>query len=132
MIKAGYETLTEAGYPPEMAYFETVHEMKLIVDLIYEGGFAAMRDSISNTAEYGDYVVGPKVLDEEQIKQRMRAVLDEIQAGTFAQEFIDDYKQGRPKIEAERKKWSSHPIELCGEKLRAMMPWLTSNKKKAA
>ena len=91
-----------------------------------------MRDSISNTAEFGDYVVGPKVLDEEQIKKRMEKILSEIQEGTFAQEFIDDYKNGRPRIEAERKKWSSHPIELCGKKLRAMMPWLSSNKKKAA
>jgi ketol-acid reductoisomerase len=131
LISNGFETLTEAGYAPELAYFETVHEMKLIVDLIYAGGFAAMRDSISNTAEFGDYVSGPRVIDPA-IKGRMKIILKEIQDGTFAKTFIDDYKEGRPKMTAERKKWAGHPLEVVGKKLRDMMPWLGQKNKKAA
>lgn len=131
LIASGFETLTEAGYAPELAYFETVHEMKLIVDLIYAGGFAAMRDSISNTAEFGDYVSGPRTIDPA-IKGRMKAILSEIQDGTFAKTFIDDYKAGRPKMTAERKKWAGHQLETVGAKLRGMMPWLGQKNKKAA
>lgn len=132
LMKAGFETLTEAGYPEEMAYFETVHEVKLIVDLIYEGGLVKMRDSISNTAEYGDYVSGPRVLDD-QIKARMKEVLADIQSGKFTKEFIKDYEDGRPEINEQRATWKAHPMEKVGEKLRGMMPWLgKSDKKKAA
>jgi len=132
LMKSGFETLTEAGYPPEMAYFETVHETKLIIDLIYSGGLVAMRDSISNTAEYGDYVSGPRVIDEEAVKAKMKAVLDDIQNGNFTKEFIADYKAGRPGIKKARDTWAKHPIETVGKKLRDMMPWLTKIVKKAA
>jgi len=131
LIAAGFETLTEAGYAPELAYFETVHEMKLIVDLIYAGGFAAMRDSISNTAEFGDYVSGPRTIDPA-IKGRMKTILKEIQDGTFTKSFIGDYKAGRPKMTAERQKWAKHPLETVGKTLRDMMPWLGQKNKKAA
>jgi len=132
LMKSGFETLTEAGYPEEMAYFETVHEMKLIIDLIYSGGLVAMRDSISNTAEYGDYMSGPRIIDEDQVKARMKEVLSDIQTGKFTKDFIDDYKAGRPDIKAQRTSWAKHPIELVGKKLRDMMPWLTKEDKKAA
>jgi ketol-acid reductoisomerase len=131
LIRNGFEVLVEAGYEPEMAYFETVHEVKLIVDLIYSGGLAKMRDSISNTAEYGDFISGPKVIDES-IKERMKEVLDRIQDGSFTKEFIEDYKAGAPKMQEERKKWADHPIETVGAKLRAMMPWLNKAEDKKA
>ena len=132
LIKAGYETLTEAGYPPEMAYFECVHEVKLIVDLIYEGGLANMRYSISNTAEYGDYTSGPKVVTEDA-KKAMKVVLDRIQSGEFADEFVTDARQsnsgaGGPVMESHRKESREHPIEKVGAELRGMMPWIEANK----
>ena len=132
LIRAGYETLTEAGYPPEMAYFECVHEVKLIVDLIYEGGLANMRYSISNTAEYGDYTSGPKVVTEDA-KKAMKVVLDRIQSGEFADEFVADARQsnsgaGGPVMESHRKESREHPIEKVGAELRGMMPWIEANK----
>jgi ketol-acid reductoisomerase len=128
LIKAGYETLTEAGYPPEMAYFECLHETKLIVDLIYEGGLANMRYSISNTAEYGDYVSGPRVITPET-KKAMKAILGDIQSGKFTKEFIADRAtQGAHKLEEIRAKEATHPIEKTGEKLRSLMPWIAKNK----
>ena len=132
LIRAGYATLTEAGYPPEMAYFECVHEVKLIVDLIYEGGLANMRYSISNTAEYGDYTSGPKVVTEDA-KKAMKEVLDRIQSGEFAEEFVADARQsnsgsGGPVMESHRKESREHPIEKVGAELRGMMPWIEANK----
>ena len=132
LIRAGYETLTEAGYPPEMAYFECVHEVKLIVDLIYEGGLANMRYSISNTAEYGDYTSGPKVVTDDA-KKAMKVVLDRIQSGEFADEFVADARQsnsgaGGPVMESHRKESREHPIEKVGAELRGMMPWIEANK----
>jgi ketol-acid reductoisomerase len=127
LVKAGFETLTEAGYPPEMAYFECLHEMKLIVDLVFEGGLAEMRYSISNTAEYGDMVSGPKVINEES-KKAMKKILDEIQNGKFAKDFILEGESGYPRMTAERNLLKVHPIEKTGLKLRAMMPWIKSNK----
>jgi ketol-acid reductoisomerase len=128
LIKAGYETLTEAGYPPEMAYFECLHETKLIVDLIYEGGLANMRYSISNTAEYGDYVSGSRVITSET-KKEMKAILADIQSGKFTKEFIADRAvQGARKLEEFRKKEAQHPIEEVGTKLRKLMPWIGKNK----
>ncbi len=127
LIKAGFETLTEAGYPPEMAYFECLHEMKLIVDLVFEGGLAEMRYSISNTAEYGDMVSGPRVINEES-KKAMKEILAEIQNGKFAKDFILEGESGYPRMTAERNMLKSHPIEKTGVKLRAMMPWIKSNK----
>ncbi len=127
LIQAGFETLTEAGYPPEMAYFECLHEMKLIVDLIFEGGIADMRYSISNTAEYGDMVSGPRVINEESKKQ-MKEILKEIQNGRFAKDFILERKAGYARMNAERRNLSEHPIEKTGAKLRAMMPWIKANK----
>jgi len=127
LIQAGFETLTEAGYPPEMAYFECLHEMKLIVDLIFEGGIADMRYSISNTAEYGDMVSGPRVINEESKKQ-MKEILTEIQNGRFAKDFILERKAGYARMNAERRNLSNHPIEQTGAKLRAMMPWIKANK----
>ncbi len=123
MIEAGFETLVEAGYQPELAYFEVCHEMKLIVDLIYEGGFAQMRHSISNTAEYGDYVSGPRVITE-QTKANMKAVLTDIQNGTFAKGFVDDNKNGFKNFYAMREKNANHPIEAVGNELRKMMPFV--------
>lgn len=123
MIEAGFETLVEAGYQPELAYFEVCHEMKLIVDLIYEGGFDKMRQSISNTAEYGDYVSGPRVITE-QTKANMKAVLADIQNGSFAKEFVEDNKAGFPKFKEMRAKNAGHPIEEVGAKLRKMMPFV--------
>ncbi|PZA08247.1 MULTISPECIES: ketol-acid reductoisomerase [unclassified Meiothermus] len=126
LIAAGFETLVEAGYPPEMAYFECLHEVKLIVDLIYESGFAGMRYSISNTAEYGDYTRGPMVVSREETKARMREVLRQIQQGEFAREWMLENQAGQPVLNANRNYWKSHPIEVVGPKLRAMMPFLKS------
>jgi ketol-acid reductoisomerase len=127
LILAGYETLVEAGYAPEMAYFECLHEVKLIVDLIYEGGIANMRYSISNTAEYGDYTRGPRLIDAA-VKQRMREVLDDIQSGRFAKEWMLENHAGQPSFKALRRQAAEHPIEEVGERLRAMMPWIGRNK----
>ena len=127
LIRNGFETLVEAGYPPEMAYFECLHEVKLIVDLIYEGGIANMNYSISNTAEYGEYVSGPKIVDGET-KSKMKKVLEKIQSGEFTREWIEDYKSGAKNFEAMRKKINDHPIEEVGLKLRSMMPWISKNK----
>ncbi|MEJ2488590.1 MAG: ketol-acid reductoisomerase [Sulfurovaceae bacterium] len=127
LIQAGFETLTEAGYPPEMAYFECLHEMKLIVDLIFEGGIADMRYSISNTAEYGDMVSGPRVINEES-KKAMKEILKEIQNGKFAKDFILEGETGYARMTAERNMLKAHPVEETGEKLRAMMPWIKANK----
>lgn len=127
LIQAGFETLVDAGYPPEMAYFECLHETKLIVDLIYEGGIANMRYSISNTAEYGDMVSGPRVINETS-KAAMKDILKEIQNGKFAKDFILEGETGYPRMTAERRIMANHPIEQVGEKLRAMMPWIKANK----
>ncbi|NPA55560.1 MAG: ketol-acid reductoisomerase [Epsilonproteobacteria bacterium] len=127
LVQAGFETLTEAGYAPEMAYFECLHELKLIVDLMYEGGIANMRYSISNTAEYGDYVSGPRVINEES-KKAMKDILTEIQNGKFAKDFILEGQAGYPRMTAERNNAKESLIEKTGEKLREMMPWITANK----
>ena len=127
LIKAGYETLTEAGYAPEMAYFECLHEVKLIVDLIYEGGIANMNYSISNTAEYGEYVTGPRIITDET-KAEMKRVLADIQSGRFVKNFVLDNRAGQPELKAARKAAAAHPIEATGAKLRAMMPWIAKNK----
>ncbi len=127
LIKAGYETLVEAGYPPEMAYFECVHEVKLIVDLIYEGGLANMRYSISNTAEYGDYTRGPRVIGDEA-RAEMRRILREIQDGSFAREWVLENRAGQTRFKTLRRLEAAHPIEEVGERLRAMMPWLSEKK----
>jgi ketol-acid reductoisomerase len=127
LIQAGFETLVEAGYAPEMAYFECLHEVKLIVDLIYEGGIANMRYSISNTAEYGDYTRGPRIITE-QTKAEMKKVLEEIQQGKFAKEFVLENVAGGPSFKAMRRQGAEHPIEQVGEKLRAMMPWIKANR----
>ncbi|MEK7869294.1 MAG: ketol-acid reductoisomerase, partial [Nitrospirota bacterium] len=121
--QAGYETLTEAGYSPEMAYFECLHEVKLIVDLIYQGGIANMRYSISTTAKYGDITRGPRVVTE-QTKQEMKKILGEIQTGQFAKEWVLENQANRPVYNALLAKGEVHPIEAVGAKLRAMMPWL--------
>ena len=123
LMLAGYETLVEAGYSPEMAYFECIHEVKLIVDLIYEGGIANMRYSVSNTAEYGDLTRGPRVVDAG-VRERMREVLNEIQTGRFAREFILENRAGRPSFEALRRRAAEHPVEQVGARLRGLMPWL--------
>ncbi len=127
LIKAGFETLTEAGYAPEMAYFECLHELKLIVDLIYEGGIANMNYSISNNAEYGEYVTGPKVVTEDT-KNAMRQCLKDIQTGEYAKSFILENRAGAPTLMSRRRLTSEHQIEVVGEKLRAMMPWIKANK----
>ncbi|PAF44697.1 ketol-acid reductoisomerase [Helicobacter sp. 11S02596-1] len=127
LVKAGFETLTEAGYPEEMAYFECLHELKLIVDLIYQGGLADMRYSISNTAEYGDMISGPKVIGNEA-KKAMKGILKDIQDGKFAKDFILERKAGYARMNAERKNLSEHPLEKVGERLRAMMPWIGADK----
>ena len=127
LIKSGYETLVEAGYAPEMAYFECLHEVKLIVDLMYEGGIANMRYSISNTAEYGDYTRGPRVVGENT-KLEMKKVLKEIQNGDFAREWMLENKIGQIGFRAVRSRESEHPIEEVGRKLRGMMPWIYENK----
>ena len=127
LIQAGFETLIEAGYAPEMAYFECLHEMKLIVDLLYEGGISNMRYSISNTAEYGDLTRGPRVINSKT-KKEMQKILKEIQSGKFVREFMKENKSGKVKFEELRKTGRSHPIESTGEKLRSMMPWISKNK----
>src|SRR5438445_5253221 len=127
LMKAGYETLVEAGYAPEMAYFECVHEVKLIVDLIYEGGIANMNYSISNTAEYGEYVSGPRVVSPET-KAEMKRILDDIQSGRFVRDFMQENAVGAPNFKATRRRGAEHQIEEVGARLRAMMPWITKNK----
>jgi len=127
LIQAGFETLVEAGYPEEMAYFECLHEMKLIVDLIFEGGIADMRYSISNTAEYGDMVSGPRVINEES-RKAMKEILKEIQNGVFAKDFILEGQAGYPRMTAERQNLQNHPVEVTGRRLREMMPWIKANK----
>ncbi|MDE0814553.1 MAG: ketol-acid reductoisomerase [Alphaproteobacteria bacterium] len=126
LIQAGYETLVEAGYAPEMAYFECVHEVKLIVDLIYEGGMANMRYSVSNTAEFGDYVSGPRVVTDAT-KLEMKAILKDIQTGVFATNFVNECKAGQPRLKAERRISGEHGLEEVGGRLRAMMPWIAEN-----
>ena len=127
LIQAGFETLVEAGYSPEMAYFECLHETKLIVDLLYEGGLANMRYSVSNTAEYGDFTRGPRVVNEES-REAMRQILEEIQNGEFAREYVLENKAGAPTLHARRRLAAEHPIEEVGERLRGMMPWITAKK----
>ncbi len=127
LVEAGFETLVEAGYAPEMAYFECLHELKLIVDLMYEGGIANMRYSISNTAEYGDITRGPRVINEES-RQAMREILAEIQRGEFAREFILENQAGSAVLKASRRLAEEHPIEQVGARLRGMMPWIAKNK----
>ncbi|GAC1348884.1 MAG: ketol-acid reductoisomerase [Vulcanimicrobiaceae bacterium] len=125
MVQAGFETLTEAGYAPEMAYFEVLHEVKLIVDLMYERGIEGMRDAISNTAKYGDYTRGPRIVTPET-KIAMKQILTEIQDGTFAQEWVAEHAAGKPRFAEFRKQNAAHPIEAVGRKLRGLMPWLRS------
>jgi ketol-acid reductoisomerase len=127
LIKAGFETLTEAGYAPEMAYFECLHELKLIVDLIYEGGIANMNYSISNNAEFGEYVTGPRIVTDET-KKVMKQVLKDIQTGEYAKSFILENRANAPTLLSRRRLNAEHPIEIVGEKLRAMMPWIKANK----
>ena len=127
LVSAGFETLVEAGYAPEMAYFECLHEVKLIVDLMYEGGMANMRYSISNTAEYGDYTRGPRVITAET-KAEMRRILDDIQSGRFARDWVNECRAGQPSFKAMRRRSAEHPIEEVGERLRGMMPWISANK----
>ncbi|MFP8966580.1 ketol-acid reductoisomerase [Pokkaliibacter sp. CJK22405] len=127
LVKAGFETLTEAGYAPEMAYFECLHELKLIVDLMYEGGIANMNYSISNNAEYGEYVTGPEVINDES-RAAMRNALKRIQNGEYAKMFISEGATNYPSMTAYRRNNAAHPIEQVGEKLRAMMPWIAANK----
>jgi ketol-acid reductoisomerase len=131
LVQAGFETLTEAGYAPEMAYFECLHEVKLIVDLMYEEGIAGMRYSISDTAEYGDVTRGPRVITSET-KAEMRRILDEIQDGRFAEEWINESDSGRARFNDLRKKGQEHPIEVVGKQLRGMMPWISAGKPKVA
>ena len=127
LIMAGYETLVEAGYAPEMAYFECLHEVKLIVDLIYEGGIANMRYSISNTAEYGDLTRGPRIVTDET-KAEMRRILEEIQSGRFAREWVMENQTGQVSFKAMRRRAAEHSIEQVGEKLRGMMPWISAHR----
>jgi len=128
LIKNGYETLVEAGYEPELAYFECLHEVKLIVDLIYEGGIANMNYSISNTAEYGEYVSGKRIINKEETKKRMKEILDDIQSGKFTKEWMDECKNGQKNFLATRAKLAEHPVERVGASLRAMMPWIAKKK----
>jgi ketol-acid reductoisomerase len=123
LVRAGFETLTEAGYAPEMAYFEVLHEVKLIVDLMYERGIEGMRNSISNTAKYGDYTRGDRVVTGET-KAAMKKILEEIQSGAFAQEWVAEHAAGKPRFAEFRKTWAAHPIEAVGKKLRNLMPWM--------
>jgi ketol-acid reductoisomerase len=129
LIRNGFETLVEAGYQPESAYFETLHEVKLIVDLIYEGGIAAMNYSISDTAEYGEMTRGPRIITP-QTKDEMRRILAEIRSGDFAKEWIAENEQGRPVFNRLREEAAKHPIEEVGARLRAMMPWISAGKAK--
>ena len=126
LVQTGFEVLTEAGYQPEVAYFECLHELKLIVDLMYEGGIAKQRWSVSDTAEYGDYVSGPRVIDPH-VKENMRAVLADIQSGAFAQRFIDDQDAGAPEFHALRAAGEAHPIEETGRQLRQLMSWVKTS-----
>jgi ketol-acid reductoisomerase len=126
LVQAGFETLIEAGYQPEIAYFECLHELKLIVDLMYEGGISKMRWSISDTAEFGDYKTGPRIITEET-KKEMKKVLAEIQDGTFTKALIDDDEAGAPWLQGQRKAGAEHPIEITGAKLRPMMAWITND-----
>ena len=126
LVQAGFETLVEAGYAPEMAYFECLHELKLIVDLMYEGGMATMRYSISNTAEYGDYVSGPRVITAET-KKEMKKILEDIQSGRFVSSWMQECRAGQPSFKATRRNNAAHQIEEVGARLRAMMPWLKAN-----
>ena len=128
LIKNGYETLVEAGYEPEMAYFETVHEVKLIVDLIYEGVIANMNYSISNTAEYVEYVSGPKIINKDETKKRMKEVLADIQSGKFTKQWMDECKNGQKNFLKTREKLAEHPVEKVGAGLRALMPWISKKK----
>ena len=127
LVMYGFEVLTEAGYQPEVAYFECLHELKLIVDLMVEGGIAKQRWSVSDTAEYGDYVSGPRVIDPS-VKENMQAVLADIRSGTFAQRFIDDQDAGAPEFTALREKGAQHPIEATGRDLRKLMAWVDSDR----
>jgi ketol-acid reductoisomerase len=127
LVQAGFETLVEAGYAPEMAYFECLHELKLIVDLFYEGGVANMWYSVSNTAEYGGLTRGPRIVTEET-KKEMKRILEEIQSGRFAREFVTENQAGAPSIKAMRRISQAHQIEQVGEKLRGMMPWIQSKR----
>ena len=126
LVQAGFETLIEAGYQPEIAYFECLHELKLIVDLMYEGGISKMRWSISDTAEFGDYKTGPRIVTEET-KKEMKKVLAEIQDGTFVKALIDDDDAGAPWLQGQRKAGEEHPIEVTGAKLRPMMAWIDND-----
>ncbi|QIK73350.1 ketol-acid reductoisomerase [Propioniciclava coleopterorum] len=126
LVQAGFETLVEAGYQPEVAYFECLHELKLIVDLMYEGGIAKQRWSVSDTAEFGDYVSGPRVIDA-RVKENMKAVLADVQNGAFAKRFIDDQDAGAPEFKAFREKGEAHPIEATGRELRKLMAWVKSH-----
>jgi len=128
LIRCGFETLVEAGYEPEMAYFECLHETKLIVDLIYEGGIANMDYSISNTAEYGQYVSGPRILPYDETKARMKAVLSDIQSGKFVRDFMLENSVGQPTLKSSRRANDEHQIEVVGGKLREMMPWISAGK----
>jgi len=128
LVKSGFETLVEAGYQPELAYFECLHEVKLIVDLMVKGGLSLMRDSISNTAEYGEYQSGPRVVNKEETKKRMKEVLAEIQSGKFTKEWMDECKNGQKNFLATRAKLAEHPVEKVGAELRAMMPWIGKKK----
>ena len=125
-MQYGFEVLTEAGYQPEVAYFECLHELKLIVDLMYEGGIAKQRWSVSDTAEYGDYVSGPRVIDE-RVKQNMLGVLEDIKNGSFAERFIDDQDNGAPEFKKFREQAEAHPIEKTGRELRKLMAWVKSH-----
>jgi ketol-acid reductoisomerase len=131
LVQAGFETLVDAGYAPEMAYFECLHEVKLIVDLMYEEGIAGMRYSISDTAEYGDLTRGPRIITDDT-KAEMRRILDEIQTGKFADEWIAESESGRPNYKRLQEEGKRHPIEVVGERLRAMMPWISAGKQKVA
>jgi ketol-acid reductoisomerase len=126
-VKAGFDVLVEAGYAPEMAYFECLHELKLIVDLMYEGGIGTMNYSISNNAEFGEYVTGPKIIDEGT-KQRMREVLYRIQSGEYAKDFVLENRAGAPTLLSRRRMTAEHPIEKVGARLREMMPWIKRNR----
>jgi ketol-acid reductoisomerase len=129
LVQAGFETLTEAGYQPESAYFECLHELKLIVDLMYEQGIAGMRYSISDTAEYGDLTRGPRIINDG-VKAEMRKILDEIRSGAFAEEWIAESESGRARYQELQQKGREHPIEQVGEQLRAMMPWISAGKQR--
>ena len=127
LVKSGFEVLTEAGYAPEMAYFECLHELKLIVDLMYEGGIGTMNYSISNNAEYGEYVTGPKIIDA-RVKDAMRAALARIQSGEYAKDFVLENRAGAPTLLSRRRMTAEHPVETVGAKLRDMMPWIRKNR----